>query len=513
MVAVVCAVALVISGVVFSPVKEAKADYNMQQLVGDQWTSLGGVFSAYTGAGNGAVVNAGYDADLNKAKTQQVSGGQWWTWATQVVATYPDLTSEVQAGKKYHISWHIATEGGVSGNVVRATGSSEDINFSTGDLTLEGTLEINPDLQEAAFSIGTMWIPEGVSVIFDNPTITEEQSTSQGPTEQPTEDPSGYGMHKLGADNWESLGGPFSAFTSGGNNANVEVGYKSDVKKAKTKQVGGGNWWTWGSQIAAVFPDLTADLKAGKTFNISWHIYTEGGVSGNVVTTSDSGDPDTTGKIDFSTGDLTLTGTLKDNQDIHEAAWVIGIMWIPEGVSVYYDDPIVKDQSGNIVYPKDAPTTTAAPTTTVAPTTEAPTTTVAPTTEAPSDTTVAPTETQKPGPGPQTTAKPAPKPTVAPKPAKPAKAKVKKATKKKSAKKIKVTLKKIKGAKGYQVKVSKKKNGKALCKKNYKKTKFTIKSKKFKGKKKLYIKARAFVVNGVSKVYGAWSKAKKVKNK
>ena len=238
-------------------------------------------------------------------------------------------------------------------------------------------------------------------------------------------------------------------------------------------------------------------MKAGKTFNISWHIYTEGGVSGNVVTTSDSGDPDTTGKIDFSTGDLTLTGTLKDNQDIREAAWVIGIMWIHEGVSVYYDDPIVKDENGNIVYPKDAPTTTAAPTTT----------------EAPSDTTVAPTETQKPGPGPQTTAKPAPKPIVAPKPVKPAKAKVKKATKKKSAKKIKVTLKKVKGAKGYQVKVSKKKNGKALCKKNYSKTKFTIKSKKFKGKKKLYIKARAFVVNGVSKVYGAWSKAKKVKIK
>ena len=125
-----------------------------------------------------------------------------------------------------NISWHIYTEGGVDGNQILTTDGGEDnpVDFSAGDITVEGTLVINSDFQEAGYFIGIAFIPEGVSVIYDEPVITEEESTSQGPTEQPTEDPSGYGMHKLAADNWESLGGPVVVFTSTGNNANVEVG-------------------------------------------------------------------------------------------------------------------------------------------------------------------------------------------------------------------------------------------------------------------------------------------------
>ena len=90
----------------------------------------------------------------------------------------------------------------------------------------------------------------------------------------------------------------------------------------------------------------------------------------------------------------------------------------------------------------------------------------------------------------------------------PDKAKVSSA--KKSGKKIKVKIKKIKGAKGYQVVVSKKKKGKAIYKKFVKKTKVTLKSKKFK-KKKLYVKIRAYTLDGKTKVYGKWSKVTKVK--
>lgn len=101
----------------------------------------------------------------------------------------------------------------------------------------------------------------------------------------------------------------------------------------------------------------------------------------------------------------------------------------------------------------------------------------------------------------------------------PGKAKIKKINKKKkAAKKIKLTLKKIKVAKGYQIAVYKtkknaKKNKKAIVKKFVKKTKVTIKSKKFKNKKKLYVKARAYNLNGKTKVYGKWSNIKKVKIK
>lgn len=79
--------------------------------------------------------------------------------------------------------------------------------------------------------------------------------------------------------------------------------------------------------------------------------------------------------------------------------------------------------------------------------------------------------------------------------------------KKRSAKKVKLTLKKVKGAKKYQIQISKtKKFKKILIRKTVKKVKITIKSKKLAGKKKLYIRAR---VKGLK----TWSKPKKIKVK
>lgn len=98
---------------------------------------------------------------------------------------------------------------------------------------------------------------------------------------------------------------------------------------------------------------------------------------------------------------------------------------------------------------------------------------------------------------------------------KPAQAKIKKATRKKKASKtVNLTLKKIKRAKGYQVQISKskkftKKN--ILVKKNVKKLKVSVTSKKLKSKKKLYVRVRAYVLDSKKKkVYGKWSKVKKV---
>lgn len=104
-------------------------------------------------------------------------------------------------------------------------------------------------------------------------------------------------------------------------------------------------------------------------------------------------------------------------------------------------------------------------------------------------------------------------------PTKVGKTKVKKAIKK-SAKKIKVTLKATKGANGYQVAVYKTKknakaNKKALVKKYFKgtKVKLTVKSKKIKGKKKVFVRARAYVLKGTKRIFGEWSKVKKSKKK
>ena len=102
--------------------------------------------------------------------------------------------------------------------------------------------------------------------------------------------------------------------------------------------------------------------------------------------------------------------------------------------------------------------------------------------------------------------------------------KVKKAIKKKNAKKLKVTLtKKVAGANGYQVRVfktksaaQKNKKSKAIIKYTIKKnTKtITIKNNKLKKQKKLYVRVRAYAKVKGKRVYSKkWSKVKKVKIK
>lgn len=106
--------------------------------------------------------------------------------------------------------------------------------------------------------------------------------------------------------------------------------------------------------------------------------------------------------------------------------------------------------------------------------------------------------------------------------AKPSKVKIIKTySKKKSSKKIRLSIKKVTGAKGYQIAVFKtktnaKKNKHSLVKKvikqrNVKKIKYTIKSKKFKNKKTLYVRIRAYKKYDNTNVYGKWSDVKKIK--
>lgn len=158
--------------------------------------------------------------------------------------------------------------------------------------------------------------------------------------------------------------------------------------------------------------------------------------------------------------------------------------------------------------------------TTVAPTTEAPTTTE-PTTEAP--TTEAPTTAKPTTETPITEAATTNKniqnasteiatettvgPTVK---ITPAKVKVKKVARKAKGTKAKISLKKVKGATGYVVKIStsKKFKKKTTITKNVKLTTFTLK--KLKKNKKYYIKVRAVRKTGKTKVYGLWSKPKRI---
>ena len=156
-------------------------------------------------------------------------------------------------------------------------------------------------------------------------------------------------------------------------------------------------------------------------------------------------------------------------------------------------------------------TTAAAETTTVA---TAETTTpvaVAPTlkpTEKP--TTVAPTTNTNA----QTTTKKQPSQTTIKSSVNVGKAVVKKAVKKKNAKKISLTLKRVKGATKYKVQIAKdKKFKKTIVTKTTKKLRYSVSNNKFKKAKKLYARVKAIVVKGKKTYQGKWSKPKYVKIK
>lgn len=171
------------------------------------------------------------------------------------------------------------------------------------------------------------------------------------------------------------------------------------------------------------------------------------------------------------------------------------------------DTPIWTAGGNNLIYIMCHSVITTIPVT-VIPSTPVPNPTPNPTpapSPAPAQPVPAPS-TSTSAPAAQTTAQPA-----APKNNK----KVKVASAKAGKKSVKVTWKKVKGIKGYQIQYSTnkkfKKGNKTITVKSTKSTSATIK--KLKSKKKYYVRMRTYkVVNG-KKVYSAWSKAKSVKVK
>ena len=114
----------------------------------------------------------------------------------------------------------------------------------------------------------------------------------------------------------------------------------------------------------------------------------------------------------------------------------------------------------------------------------------------------------------QTTTKKQPSQTTKESSVKVGKAVVKKAIKKKNAKKISLTLKRVKGATKYKVQIAKDKRfKKTIVTKTTKKLTYSVSNSKFKKAKKLYARAKAIVVKGGETYQGKWSKPKQVKIK
>ena len=157
------------------------------------------------------------------------------------------------------------------------------------------------------------------------------------------------------------------------------------------------------------------------------------------------------------------------------------------------------------------------PTTTTKPTSENETTTpvaVETTTSAAVETTTTKAVETTTNTNAQTTTKKQPSQTTKKSSVKVGKAVVKKAIKKKNAKKISLTLKRVKGATKYKVQIAKdKKFKKTIVTKTTKKLTYSVSNSKFKKAKKLYARAKAIVVKGKKTYQGKWSKSKQVKIK
>ena len=169
--------------------------------------------------------------------------------------------------------------------------------------------------------------------------------------------------------------------------------------------------------------------------------------------------------------------------------------------------------------PTTNPTTTSEPTSEIktTPVVEPTTTEELTTTEEPTTTAEPTSETPKPqesNTNAQTTTKKQPSQTTEKSSVKVGKAVVKKAIKKKNAKKISLTLKSVKGATKYKVQIAKdKKFKKTIVTKTTKKLTYSVSNSKFKKAKKLYARAKAIVVKGEKTYQGEWSKPKQVEIK
>ena len=157
------------------------------------------------------------------------------------------------------------------------------------------------------------------------------------------------------------------------------------------------------------------------------------------------------------------------------------------------------------------------PTTTTKPTSENETTTpvaVETTTSAAVETTTTKAVETTTNTNAQTTTKKQPSQTTIKSSVNVGKAVVKKAIKKKSAKKISLTLKRVNGATKYKVQIAKDKRfKKTIVTKTTKKLTYSVSNSKFKKAKKLYARAKAIVVKGGETYQGKWSKPKQVKIK
>ena len=528
-----CAIALIVTSVTVYNNKSVSAyeDSEYTALTNGKGAAVGDWSELFAGTWDGLAGNmsyAGSKLDDLSLKIDE-SCGQPGTWHLQAKTKLTGLT----AGKTYDIKTKLnSSMAGILYEKTDATGvvnSNIEIKAGENETTLQ--FKATGETETLIFELSGM--PTGCVIDFKGITTTEATEIVTTTEQQPEED--GYYASIKGQ--W-TLTSPWSAFSAGSIKYKGTADSNSATVDIKFAEYGGGDWQTQLRVLGST--NTVGPLEAGKDYKVKVDYtaskafdglvkvgekaenvkFAEGTNSLEISYKAETEKPDIYLNLGYAPADeeLNIKLTLVKVEDIQTSVdptsnnVTSADVTSPDATSADVTSPDATSAdvtqpdatSADVTQPDATSADVTSPDATSADVTQ-PDATSADVTS-PDATSADETTTPK-----VTTAKPTVKPTTAKPTTKKASLKktkiTKKITKKLSSKKVKLTFKKVKGAKKYTVQVStSKKFKKVLYKKTVKKTKVTLSSKKFKGKKKLYVRVKAV---GAKK----WSKVVKIKVK
>ena len=507
--AYVCAIALIVTSVTVYNNKSVSAyeDSEYTALTDGKGAAVGDWSELFAGKWDGLVGSmsyAGSKLDDLSLKINE-SCGKPGTWHLQAKTKLTGLT----VGKTYDIKTKLnSSMAGILYEKTDATNvvnSNIEIKAGENETTLQ--FKATGETETLVFEFSGM--PTGCVIDFKGITTTEATKIVTTTEQQPEED--GYYASIKGQ--W-TLTSPWSAFSAGSIKYKGTADSNSATVDIKFAEYGGGDWQTQLRVLGST--NVVGSLEAGKDYKVKVD-YTASKAFDGLVKIGEKVE-----NVKFAEGTNSLEISYKAETERPDIYLNLGYAPADEELNIKLtlvkveDIQPTVDPTSNNVTSADVTQPDATSADVTQPDVTSPDATSADATSAdvtsPDATSADVTTTPKATTPKATTAKPTTaKPTTAKPTTKKASLKktkiTKKITKKLSSKKVKLTFKKVKGAKKYTVQVStSKKFKKVLYKKTVKKTKVTLSSKKLKNKKKLYVRVKAV---GAKK----WSKVIKIKVK
>ena len=525
-----CAIALIVTSVTVYNNKSVSAyeDSEYTALTNGKGAAVGDWSELFAGTYDGLAGNmsyAGSKLDDLSLKIDE-SCGKPGTWHLQAKTKLTGLT----AGKTYDIKTKLnSSMAGIlyeKTDVTVVVNSNIEIKAGENETTLQ--FKATGETETLVFELSGM--PTGCVIDFKGITTTEATEIVTTTEQQPEED--GYYASIKGQ--W-TLTSPWSAFSTGSIKYKGTADSNSATVDIKYAEYGGGDWQTQLRVLGST--NTVGPLEAGKDYKVKVDYtaskafdglvkvgetaenvkFAEGTNSLEISYKAETERPDIYLNLGYAPADeeLNIKLTLVKVEDIQTSVdptsnnVTSADVTSPDATSADVTSPDAT--SADVTQPDATSADVTSPDASSADVTQ-PDATSADVTQ-PDATSADATSADETTTPKVTTAKPTVKPTTAKPKATTKKASLKKTkitkkiTKKLSSKKVKLTFKKVKGAKKYTVQVStSKKFKKVLYKKTVKKTKVTLSSKKLKNKKKLYVRVKAV---GAKK----WSKPVAIKIK